>query len=185
MTEIRRRRRISSLTSPAGTPRPPVATAYAIRARVAEIAVTTVVLDGRCVEIEGQSHVEVRGLRIQFCDGAGDHDSRGIYVVGEEAGPAVEDIVLADNHIYSTRSSAIGVWGVRGGRNPGDFRRVRGVLIEGNLIDRAVEGGSNEQITIANGATDFEVRRNAWRVSERAVPRGLQSEALLRARGRR
>ena len=121
-----------------------------------------VVLRNRGVEARGQSHLEIRGFRIEECMG-GAGDERGIYVLGIEHGPAVRDIIITDNHIDHTYSSAISAWGVSWHDDPGDFRRIVGLLIEHNTIERANDGGHNEQITLANGVEDFEIHHNLLR----------------------
>jgi len=131
-----------------------------------------VVLDGRCIRIEGQGHVEVRGFRIQNCDDVGDHDGVGIRVLGVEGGPKIEDIVVADNHIYRTYSSGIHVSGVPWQSDPGDFERVSNVLVEGNLIEYANDGGYSEQITVMYGVVNFEIRYNELRNQDNAINGG-------------
>jgi len=122
----------------------------------------SVVLRSRGVEARGQSHIEIRGFRIEECMG-GSGDTRGIVVRGIVNGPTVRDIVIAHNHIVHTNGSAISIWGVAWGKDPGDFRRIIGVLVEQNTIERANDGGFNEQITVANGVQGFEIRYNLLR----------------------
>jgi len=121
-----------------------------------------VVLRNNGIEVRGQSHVEIRGFRIEECTG-GVWDERGIVVRGISKGPVVRDIVIANNHIYHTYSSAISIWGVTWGQDPGNFRCLIDVVVEHNTIERANDGGYNEQITVANGVEDFEIRYNVIR----------------------
>jgi hypothetical protein len=119
----------------------------------------SVVLRGKCVKVYGQSHVEIRGLRIEHCDGTGTNNSIGISVRGV-VDRVVTDIVLSGNHTYHTYSSGIAAWGVPWGTNPGDFRRITNLVVEHNTVERGCEGGWNEIITIANGVEEFEIAHN-------------------------
>jgi len=117
------------------------------------------ILDGAGITIAGRSHVQVRGLRIQNAPGI------GISVVGRDdwRQPPARFITVAGNHIRNTRSSAISVWGVRWGLEPGDYEGATDIVIEGNLIEKAVNGGWDECITVANGVLRAEVRGNELR----------------------
>lgn len=134
--------------------------------------VGTVVLDGRCIRIEGQSHVEIRSFRVQNCDDVGDHDSAGIAVLGIEGGPQIEDILILNNHTHRTYSSGISVWGVRWQHDPGDFERITDVVVGGNLIEYANDGGYNEQITFAYGVINFEIHHNELRNQDNSLNGG-------------
>lgn len=127
----------------------------------------TVVLQNRCVKAVGQSHFEVRGLTIRDCTG-GQNDYTGIRIVG----PDVDDVVIADNHIVNTYSSAISAWGVPWLKDPGAFRNITNIVITHNLIEQANNGGHNEQITVANGVVGFEIAYNELRDSHNTVNGG-------------
>ena len=116
-----------------------------------------------CIRISGQSHIEVRGFRVQNCDGVGNHDGGGIVVRGIPNGPTITGIRVLNNHIYKTYSSAISAWGVPWKQDPGDFKRISDILVANNLIEYANDGGANEQITFANGVINFEIRNNELR----------------------
>jgi hypothetical protein len=117
------------------------------------------ILDGAGITIKGKSYIQVRGLKIQNAP------SRGVSVEGPDdwRAPPVRFITLADNHFYNTYSSAISVWGVRWGIDPGDYENATDIVIEGNLIEKAVNGGWNECITVANGVLRIDVRNNELR----------------------
>lgn len=127
----------------------------------------TVVLVNQCVSVKGRSHIEIRGLAIRDCTG-GEHDHVGVSIVG----PGVDDVVVADNHIVNTFSSAISAWGVPWGQDPGAFRNITNLVVTGNLIEQANNGGWNEQITLANGVVGFEIAYNELRDSHNTVNGG-------------
>jgi hypothetical protein len=92
--------------------------------------------------IKNKSHIRVRGLKIQ--------NSASIYGSPGIAGILVtnsNNILLEDNVTLNTRSSGIGVW---------DSAYVS---VVGNDIQKAVNGGSQECITIAT-SSHFEVAHN-------------------------
>ena len=127
----------------------------------------SVVLRNECVKAVGQSHIEIRGLTVRDCTG-GSNDSIGIRIEG----PGVDDVVIDGNHVVNTYGSAISAWGVPWQDDPGDYRNVTNIRITGNLIERANNGGFNEQITLANGVFGFEVAGNELRNSDNAVNGG-------------
>lgn len=112
-----------------------------------------VVLDGSGFQIKARSYIKVSGLRVQEVMG-GPGGSVGFDVVG----PAT-NIVIAGNSIYHTLASGISVWGApwqQGEPDPG----LRDITIEYNTVERANDGGYNENITVANGVTGFSIRYN-------------------------
>lgn len=117
------------------------------------------ILDGGGITIKGKSYIQFRGLKIQNAPGS------GISVQGPDdwrAAPA-RFITISGNHIYNTYSSAVAVWGVRWGLDPGDYEGVTDIVVEKNLIEKAVNGGYNECITVANGVLRADVRDNELR----------------------
>lgn len=126
-----------------------------------------VVLRNQCVKAIGQSHIEIRGLTVRDCTG-GPNDDIGIRIEG----PDVQDVVIDDNHVINTHGSAISAWGVPWLDDPGDFRNITNLVITGNLIEQANNGGYNEQITLANGVVDFEIANNELRDSHNTVNGG-------------
>lgn len=131
-----------------------------------------VILDGKGIRVDGQSHIEIRGFRVQNCDDVGDHDATGIRVRGIEGGAMVEDIFIIGNHTHTTYSSGISAWGVPWQSDPGDFQRISDLVVEHNLIEYANDGGHNEQITFANGVVNFEIRYNELRNQDNPVNGG-------------
>ncbi len=112
-----------------------------------------VVIPGATFQIAGRSHIVVRGLKVTGVTGT--TSSRGFSIEGPGTG-----ITLSGNETYGTRSSGIGVWGVPWNTDPGDYRHLFDIVIEGNLIRRACDGGYNECITVANGVRNVVVRDN-------------------------
>lgn len=113
----------------------------------------TPVLDGQALSvangdwgglfwIKDKSHINVRGLRIRGSALiSGNPGIAGILVANSD------NITLENNIISNTRSSGIGVWA------------SAYVRIIANDIQKAVNGGSQECITIAS-SSEFEVARN-------------------------
>lgn len=114
-----------------------------------------VIYDGM-FSIRGESHIKVLGLKVEKSD------HRGFYVEGPEDpdGPPSENITFANNHTYDTYSSAFSVWGRPYEKDPGNFVNVRDLVIENNLIEKANNGGHNENITLAMGVVNAHVRYN-------------------------
>ncbi len=98
--------------------------------------------------ISGRSHIKVSGLRRNL-------GGVGFLVEGPGAG-----IVLEGNYTYGTSSSGIGVWGVPWQSDPGDYDNIQDVVIRGNTVERACDGGWDECITLANGVKGFEISNN-------------------------
>ena len=109
------------------------------------------VIDHAGFYINQKSCLQVSGLKIQHSAGL------GIYVLGPGA-----NYVISSNYIYDIANSGIGVWGVAYGQDPGQygFKAITNLLVVGNTVERACNGGYDEQITIANGVYGFEVRSN-------------------------
>jgi len=94
---------------------------------------------GGLFQIEGRSHIIVKGLRII---NAGPHrDNAGLLVKDSD------NIRIAGNITYNTVSSGIGVW------------RSYKVVVTGNEVELACNDGGQECITIA-GTDEFEVSYN-------------------------
>ncbi len=86
-------------------------------------------------KIFNKGYIKVTGLKIQKSPGNGFLIENSNY------------IILENNHTFDTYNSGIGVW------------NCTNVIIDGNNVERACNGGSQECITIAK--TDgFEVRNN-------------------------
>ncbi|WP_084429094.1 right-handed parallel beta-helix repeat-containing protein [Aliagarivorans marinus] len=116
------------------------------------------VLAGAGLAVLGQSHIRIAGLSIEdpsYQTGRG----VGIYIEGAND-RVVSDVVVEENHIVNSESSGIAVWGVPWGSDPLDYHNIHQVSIKGNRIERAVNGGWNEVITLANGVVDFAVEDN-------------------------
>lgn len=94
---------------------------------------------GGLFQIEGRSHIIVKGLRVI---NAGPHrDNAGILVKD------CDHIRIEGNFTYNTVSSGIGVW------------RSYKVIVTGNEIELACNDGGQECLTIA-GTDDYEVSYN-------------------------
>jgi hypothetical protein len=76
-----------------------------------------------------------------------------------------ENVLVLGNFVRNTTSSAIAIRGTERQNNPGDYDNTHDVIVESNLIEHGVTG-SNENITIANGVDNCDVRynivRDAW-----------------------
>lgn len=114
-----------------------------------------VILDGRQEDsrilIAGRRHVRIEGFRLEHMPG----------VAIDVRGPG-GDIHILNNTVYDSFSSAIGVWGTPWQQDPAKdgYRGLVDIVIRGNTIQRAVDGGWNEQITIANGVDGVEISGN-------------------------
>ncbi len=110
----------------------------------------------------GHSHIVLRGFKFMHTP------SYGIRFQGpdDSNAPPAENITIANNHTYDTWSSGISVWGVKWGKNPGDYYNIKDVIIENNLLELGTNGGKNEIITVANGAVNIEVRYNEIRLGD-------------------
>jgi hypothetical protein len=94
---------------------------------------------GGLFQIEGRSHIIVKGLRII---NAGPHrDNAGILVKDSD------NIRIEGNVTYNTVSSGIGVW------------RCYKVVVTGNEVELACNDGGNECVSIA-GTDEFELSHN-------------------------
>ena len=109
-----------------------------------------VIISGSRFEIIGKSFIKVSGLKIQ-------NANNGIYVQGP-----CTDIILSGNHTFNTNSSGISVWGVPWRKDPTvyDYKAVKNLVLENNLVEKACNGGWNECITLSNGVFNFEIRGN-------------------------
>ena len=110
----------------------------------------------------GNSHIVLSGFKFM------NTPSDGIRFQGPDdtSAPPAQNITIANNHTYNTWSSGISVWGVKWGKNPGDYDNIKDVIIENNLLELGTNGGKNEIITVANGASNIEVRHNEIRLGD-------------------
>jgi len=119
-----------------------------------------VILEGDRVEIVNVSYITVRGIKVQ---NSGD---QGFYIRGPEDPNSAPTghITISGNHTYNTYSSGIAVWGVPWGEGPADYNNLTDVVVENNLIELAVNGGSNECITVSHGVSNVDVNNNEIRL---------------------
>jgi hypothetical protein len=119
-----------------------------------------VILEGDRVEIINVSYITVRGIKVQ------NSSDQGFYIRGPEDpySAPTGHITISGNHTYNTNSSGIAVWGVPWGKGPGDHDNLVDVVIENNLIELAVNGGSNECITVSHGVSNVDVNNNEIRL---------------------
>ncbi len=110
----------------------------------------------------GHSHIKLHGFKFMHTP------SSGIRFQGPDDPnlPPAENITIAGNHTYDTWSSGISIWGVKWGKNPGNYYNIKDVIIENNLLELGTNGGKNEIITVANGAVNIEVRFNEIRLGD-------------------
>ena len=106
------------------------------------------------IEINGQSHIEVRGLDIQNAH------TDGIYIQGSVEGE--RDIIIDDNIVYHTGNSGIYAAGLIMGQTiPADEYRLFDIVISNNNVSRTNEpDGGNEAITVGGGVNGFEIFGN-------------------------
>ncbi|MCA9361368.1 metallophosphoesterase [Candidatus Kaiserbacteria bacterium] len=116
-----------------------------------------VVINGAGFFVEQKSYITINGFKVQNVPAGGYDHGRGISFIG----PA-EGIVVTNNHTYDTYSSGIAIWGVAWGDDPTvyNYEGLRNVLVEGNRVEMAVNGGYNEDITVGNGVVDFVIKNN-------------------------
>lgn len=123
-----------------------------------------VIIKKYTVDIAGKSYITIKNLIVQDVyisnpNGAG--DTIGIAVSAPSTG-----VTITGNTIKNTTGSAIAAWGAGPGSGPGgrtatyDYKGVRNLLVEANIIQDAVVNGWNEAITIAYGVDNFFVRNN-------------------------
>jgi hypothetical protein len=98
---------------------------------------------GGLFNIKNKSYIKISGFQIKNSIGGsiGDAGPAGILVQDSD------HIIIGNNSTFNTKSSGIGVWG------------SSDVVIDGNEIRRAVNGGSQECITISK-TSNFEVKNN-------------------------
>jgi hypothetical protein len=106
------------------------------------------VLSGAGFEIFGKSYITVSGLKLQSVPGL------GFYVLGPGS-----NLTFSGNYIFGAGSSGFGVWGAAWQAGEPDSA-LTDITIENNKIEKANDGGFNENITLANGVDRFEVRNN-------------------------
>jgi hypothetical protein len=109
------------------------------------------VIDHAGFYIQQKSYLKVSGLKVQHSTGW------GIGVQGPGA-----NYVIASNYLYDISNSGIALWGVPYGQDPGvyNFKAITNLIVEHNTLEQCCNGGYDEQITIANGISGFEVRSN-------------------------
>jgi hypothetical protein len=96
---------------------------------------------GGLFQISNKSYIKILGLQIKNSIG-GIPGPAGILVLNSN------HVIIENNSTYNTKSSGIGVW------------YSSNVVVDGNDVRRAVNGGSQECITISE-TSNFEVRNNA------------------------
>ncbi len=126
------------------------------------------VIKGAAFLSYGKSHLVVRDLKVL------ESPSQGFRFEGpaDPADPPAQNITISGVHTYDTCSSAISIWGVKWGNNPGDYDNIRDVVIENNLLELGTHGCKNEIITVANGAVNITVRNNEIRLGDPAMEGG-------------
>lgn len=111
------------------------------------------ILNGAGFQIIGKSYIKFYGLRVQEVMGGA-----GGGVAFDVVGPGTQ-IVITGNYIYHTLASGISVWGAPWQQGEPDSA-ITGLTIEYNTVERANDGGYNENITVANGVDGFWIRYN-------------------------
>ena len=136
-----------------------VANSGANGAPICFFAQSGAILDHASFYANGKSYIVVDGLRVQA-------SNAGIRVQGPG-----QHIAIRNNVIHDAYGSCIGVWGSPGGTNPaspavcpaGPFKCMQNVSITGNTLELCNNGGANENLTVAQGVDQFEIRGNTLR----------------------
>jgi Disaggregatase related len=124
-----------------------------------------VVIKKYTVNISGKNYITIKNLTVRdvyLANPSQGGDSIGIAVAGPSVG-----VTISGNIVYNTTGSAIAAWGTgfEGRTATYDYKGIKNLLIENNLIIDAVVNGWNEAITIANGVDNFTIRNNTLRRS--------------------
>lgn len=88
------------------------------------------------IHLHGLQHVWISGFSVQ--------DTPDIGIMGYEC----EDLVIQDNTVTDSASSGIAVW------------KSSQVIVDGNEINRANQSKEQENLSIGENVTDFEIRYN-------------------------
>lgn len=102
----------------------------------------------------GNSDLTINGLKFEH---APEH---AIRMVGPDAG----NVVVSNNHMYDVYKSGISIRGVTGNADPGNYDNMRDVLVVGNLVELANNGGGGEIISVGSGVINAEVANNEVRI---------------------
>lgn len=113
--------------------------------------------------IKQASCIEVSGLRVQYAT------NEAILVNGPCA-----NIGIYNNYTFNSESSGIAVWGVPWESDPAvyNWKAITNVVVAGNTIDKACNGGYNECLDIANGVGNFWVSYNLLKNGTNAIHGG-------------
>jgi hypothetical protein len=101
--------------------------------------------------ISGRSYIQIRGVR--FAN------------IGTEAirmtGPGT-NFIITGNSFYNVTGSCVAAWGVGWQVDPikYSYKGLQNVTISNNRMQKCVNGGYNEQITIANGVNGVDINNN-------------------------
>ncbi len=132
------------------------------------------------IQAIGKSHLTIANLRFEKIRG---FNGNAIRIEGRESQlhPPASHILLLGNTIIDTWSSGIAVWGVRYRKDPGNYQNISHVTIESNTLELNTNGGANEIITVANGASEVAVRYNTIRegdFNDDGTPDGTGDEGI-------
>lgn len=110
-----------------------------------ENPITAAGCDRDGIFIKGGRNIIVSEVSITDSSGLDpvDADSVGVYIVNSE------NVIVQNSSIYNTRSSAV------------RFEESSNIIIDGNDIQKGVNGGMGETVAAAVGASYFEIRNNA------------------------
>ena len=132
------------------------------------------------IQAVGKSHITIAHLEFQQIRGV---NGNAIRIEGRDNQdqPAASNILIKGNRIIDTWSSGIAIWGVSYRKDPGSYNNIRDVIIESNTLELNTNGGANEIITVANGASNIDVRYNTIRYgdfNEDGTPDGTGDEGI-------
>ena len=121
-----------------------------------------VVIVGAGIRVIGKSHYAIHGFKVLHAPNKGIH-SEG---PSNTYGPPATNIWITGNYTHDTHSSGISIWGTPWQRDPGNYDNIADVVVEDNLLELGTNGGRNEIITVANGASRVDVRYNTIRIGD-------------------
>jgi hypothetical protein len=103
--------------------------------------------------VKGKSFIQIRALRFTNVSGEAIRIS----------GPGT-NFAITGNSFYNVSSSCVAVWGVPWQTDPAKYgyKGLQNVTIANNRMQKCVNGGWNEQITVANGVNGVNINSNEF-----------------------
>lgn len=103
--------------------------------------------------LKGKSYIEIRGFKVSNVSG------NAIDITGPGS-----NIVVSGNWLYNAKSSCVGAWGVGWQVDPikYSYRGLTAITVKDNKFQKCVNGGWNEQVTVANGVDGVIITGNEF-----------------------